>query len=108
MKKLVKLGDSVGVLGVMEYSRIPCSNGLVLPEKIYFSPKEGGIVCQKCFKKDAKSRVKEISIDTIKVLRIFFERGWLFFKKVKISPQVQKELGMVSECFLSHIKKSIS
>jgi len=77
------------------------------PDKIYFYSKSGGTICKNCVK-DNKNKIKEISIDAIKILRMILERDWSFFNKVKIDQRLQKEISMISEHYFLYLKKSIS
>ena len=73
----------------------------LLPEKLYFNPKEGGIICQSCFKK-LKSG-KEIDSDTVKILRIILEKNWPILSKLKIEAKYLKGLTSISKNYLSLI-----
>jgi len=104
----------------------------LLPEKLYFNPKEGGIICQSCFKKlklieedksssspterakrseggkertffdFAAARVgKELSPETVKILRIILEKNWPLLSKLKVEEKYLKELVSVSKDYLS-------
>ena len=77
------------------------------PDTTYFYPKIGGAVCKNCIKNN-KNKIKEISIDAVKILRIILERDWAFFNKVKINQQLQKELSTISEYYFSYLKESTS
>lgn len=79
------------------YSCLLCHNRL-RQEKLYFSPMEGGIICKDCFKEN--QGLIEILPDTIKVLRLFLKEN---LKRIKINQSVFKNLGQVSDKFLSYI-----
>lgn len=68
---------------------------------IYFSAKEGGIICQKCFQKEKGGRI--ISQETLKLLRIILGKDLNFFKKIKIEERYLKELEVVSQEYLEAI-----
>jgi len=67
----------------------------LIPYNIYFSNKEGGVICKGCFHKDKFA--KEINSDTVKVLRIILSKDWQTLLKLKIEPASQKILSEISE-----------
>ena len=71
------------------------------PEKLYFSSKEGGIICQVCPQK-IKTK-KELTPETIKILRIILKKDWQTLLKLKIEAEYLKELEDISKNYLSHI-----
>ena len=71
------------------------------PERLYFSPKEGGVICQNCFKK-VKSG-KEINPAIIKILRIILKNNWQVFRKLKIKKLYLKSLDTISKEYYSFI-----
>ena len=73
---------------------IACRSKLA-PDNIYFSGKEGGIICSRCFKSDV--RAKRINADIIKVLRIILSKDWELLLKLKIEESSQKLLYIISE-----------
>lgn len=75
------------------------------PEKLYFSFKDGGVICQNCFKK-VKSDIIEINPDTVKVLRIILKKGSDFVFKIKIEKHHLKVLKIVSEKYYFYLKNS--
>jgi len=92
------------------YRCVFCQKRLV-PEKLYFNAKEGGIICHNCFKKVklveedksssspfAAARVgKEVSIGTIKILRIILAKNWATLSKLKIEKSYLKSLNIISK-----------
>jgi len=65
------------------------------PEKLYFSSKEGGVICQNC-SKTAKSAI-EIQPETVKILRKTLERDWKTLSKLKIEGNYLEPLGEISQ-----------
>lgn len=65
------------------------------PEKIYFNPEEGGVVCQNCSKKIKK--LIEIRTETIKILRLAAEKDFKFFLKIKTAREHLKDLKEISD-----------
>ncbi|OIO46355.1 MAG: DNA repair protein RecO [Parcubacteria group bacterium CG1_02_39_15] len=77
----------------------------ISPEKVYFSSKEGGLICRKCFSETgAPSRLgKEIQPETIKIIRLMLQKDWKTLLKLKIEAKYLKELFLVSKSYFSKI-----
>jgi len=75
----------------------------IKPGKIYFSPAEGGLVCQNCFKKDESAI--EVKANTIKILRILIEKNFSFLKKIRFEGKHFDELEKITKIFLSSLVK---
>jgi len=73
----------------------------LIPERLYFDSKEGGMICQNCFKEDKST--KEIKPETIKILRIILKKDWGTLLKLKIEAKYLKELSSASKNHLSLI-----
>ncbi len=71
------------------------------PEKLYFNQKEGGIICQNCFKKLKLG--KEINPEIIKILRIILGRNWTIFSKLKIEKTYLESLNSISKEWCSSL-----
>jgi DNA repair protein RecO (recombination protein O) len=71
------------------------------PEKLYFSPSEGGIICQNCAKK--VKDIKEIKPELVKILRKIIEGDWKTLLKLKNIEKYFKSLEMVSENYFSFL-----
>jgi DNA repair protein RecO (recombination protein O) len=78
-----------------------CQKKLV-PERLYFSPKEGGVICQHCSSK-LKSK-EEINPEVVKILRIILKRNWSILKKLKIDFKTEKLLKGISDFYFSYIQ----
>jgi DNA repair protein RecO (recombination protein O) len=61
---------------------------------VYFSGKEGGVVCKKCLRED-KFAMK-INSDVIKVLRIILSKDWQMLSRLKIDRASQVILSDIS------------
>ncbi len=106
---LWKLFDFLGYGPELYFCTI-CGQKL-LPETFWFLPKEGGIVCWRCFKKlsqEKKKEGKEVSVDSVKILRIFLQKDWDFVKKIKYPPESVKNLKDISEVYLQFLKEEFS
>jgi len=70
----------------------------IIAGKNYFLPREGGITCDSCGPAfpDVTSGGKEISPETIKILRIIIKKDWLTLLKLKFKAQYLEELCLVS------------
>ena len=103
------LWNLLSILGYQHelYNCAICQKKLI-PEKLYFSSKEGGIICQSCFKKiklGKPSQIlqnktwagKEVKPETVKILRIILEKNWLTLSKLKIEKDFLKELASISK-----------
>jgi DNA repair protein RecO (recombination protein O) len=94
------LWNILSVLGYQPelYNCSLCQKKLI-PEGLYFNPREGGIICHSCFKKTKTG--KKIDPDTVKILRIFIKRDWNTLKKIKPEKVNQAALKNISESYLS-------
>jgi len=77
----------------------------LLPEKLYFNLKEGGIICQNCFQ--GKKSGESIEPETIKILRVILEKKWQTLLKLKIKPNYLKLLKSISGKYLLHILEGV-
>jgi DNA repair protein RecO (recombination protein O) len=80
------------------YKCVFCQKKLI-PEKLYFSPKEGGLICQNCFK--GAKEASEIKPEIIKILRLILKRDWQILSKLKIELKYMKPLELISGKYLS-------
>jgi DNA repair protein RecO (recombination protein O) len=78
----------------------------LLPEKLYFDLKEGGITCQNCFR--GKKSGEHIEPETIKILRVMLEKKWQTLLKLKIESNYLKSLKSISEKYLYHILEGVN
>jgi DNA repair protein RecO (recombination protein O) len=81
-----------------------CQNKLK-PEKIYFSQKEKGIICQNC--SEGVKPTKEIKIEIVKILRVILKKDWRTLSKLKIEPQYINSLALISKEYLSSVLELI-
>jgi DNA repair protein RecO (recombination protein O) len=78
-----------------------CQKRLV-PEKLYFSAKEGGIICSQCQKK-TKSETLIVSPDIVKIIRILLKKDWAFLGKLKVEIKDLNSLRTISNYYLSEV-----
>jgi DNA repair protein RecO (recombination protein O) len=74
------------------------------PYGIYFSNKEGGIVCSDCAKRKEDEGLElciKINSDVVKILRLIFKRDWDMISRLKISQNSQKMLEDLSKNAIS-------
>lgn len=89
------------------YYCVTCQKKL-LPETFWFLPSEGGIICWRCIKdftKEEKKILKEIKIETVKILRIFLKQDWKILDQIKIEDQNLKNLEEISCAYLEFFKE---
>jgi len=77
----------------------------LLPQNLYFSFEEGGIICGDCCKKIKKCGV--IVPEVIKIIRLFLKKDWAVLEKLKINEQYLKQLDLISQQYLSYHKSGI-
>jgi len=70
------------------------------PKKLYFS-KEGGILCESCFKKKKEGIL--ITPEVVKILREILNQNWEILKKLKIEKEHFKWLKKVSNIYFQKI-----
>ena len=74
------------------------------PYNIYFSNKEGGIICKKCF--DFVKDGRRINSDIVKILRLISKKDWQIISKLKIEASSQKLLEEISNNYYSYLCQS--
>jgi DNA repair protein RecO (recombination protein O) len=75
------------------------------PENIYFSPKEGGLICGQC-KKLAES-AKQIDSDTVKIIRILLKKDWSTLERLKVRAEDLKSLRATSNYYLTEVLREV-
>ncbi|MGC9031485.1 MAG: DNA repair protein RecO [Minisyncoccia bacterium] len=100
------LWNLIAILGfkpVLEH----CISCKIKPKKddiFYFSVKEGGIICKKCFRKnflDEKDYVKPINFNTIKILKFFLHED---YKNLRILKADFLNLKLITKFYLDFLK----
>lgn len=92
LKFLTELGYEPQV-----YHCVSCKKDLI-DGKNYFSFAESGVVCPNCHNHDL-----EISIDTIKLMRLFLKHRLDYLKKVNIDNRLLKQISHITEKYLRTI-----
>lgn len=77
-----------------------CQKKLV-PEKLFFSPKEGGVICHQCQK--SVESVRGATAETVKILRVLLKKDWPLLSKLKIEKPDLKSLDTVTSEYYSYI-----
>jgi DNA repair protein RecO (recombination protein O) len=96
------LWNLISALGYKpELSNCPICQKKLRPGKLYFSEKEGGVVCQNCVKKIKSANL--VKPEIVKILRIILEKDWKLISKLKISDEYLKSLDKISQNYSSFI-----
>lgn len=80
------------------------------PYELYFSNKEGGIICKSChaLNRDAF----KIKSDTVKIIRLILQNppvgGWDTLSRLRLDNKVQEPLRKVSDSYYSYLKSNYS
>lgn len=84
-----------------------CHNNLNENE-LFFSNKEGGVICKNCLPREAlvKWGVKKVDSDAIKTLRIILKKDWETLVKLKISGNNLKTLKDISKNYYLYLLSS--
>lgn len=93
------LWNLLSILGYQpELYNCPFCQKKLEPENLYFSPKEGGVICPNCFQKAKEA--KRIDPDTIKILRIILKKDWTTLNRLEIKANNLNSLEKISNYFL--------
>ena len=88
------------------YKCLSCGKELK-PFQLYFSPEQGGVVCNICAqrikKEDSSAKLIEIKPDVIKILRIFLQKNWSVLLKLKVEEKDKELLKTISKDYLSFV-----
>jgi len=98
------LWNFLSILGYrLELKHCPLCQKNLTPTNIYFSPEQGGIVCNNCLKEKAG---KKINSEVVKILRLLIKRDWSVLSRLKIKPEHEKDLKNISEDYLSYFSNT--
>lgn len=95
------LWNAISLLGYhSEVKSCAECHGTLIQEEVYFSSKQGGVICKKCFVKVESNLngVKKLNSDVVKILRIILAKDWQTLCKLKTGQSTQKLLLEASEC----------
>ncbi len=73
----------------LEVQNCACCQNKLNPYDVYFSAREGGIICKNCLAPSAKQRINS---DVVKALRLILKKDWQTISKLKIEQHSQKLL----------------
>lgn len=85
------------------YNCSRCQKKLI-PNKLYFSFKNGGVVCGQCV---VKNEDKEIDLNIVKLLRLILKKDWETLNKLKIDESTKKVLGTISSGYFSWVSGGV-
>jgi len=71
------------------------------PLQLYFSSKEGGIMCASCQSIHTKGR--KIASETVKVMRLLLKKEWELLLKIKIDQGITDALKKVSDAYYTYV-----
>lgn len=71
------------------------------PVNLYFSNKDGGIICRKCL--NNHNDAKQISADFIKIIRLILSKDWQILTKVKMDKILKKDIEAISEKYFCYV-----
>ena len=74
-----------------------CCHKKLLPEMLFFSPQDGGVVCWQC--KSKENECKEILVDTIKIIRLFLKEPFEMVQGLVITKDVQENLEQITDFY---------
>jgi len=78
----------------------------VMPNRFFWIVGEGGLVCKNCLNK-VKTRIGEIDIRTLKVLRLMMnnelDQDWQVLKRLKIDLSIIQNLKIISKRYFNYI-----
>jgi len=86
------------------YNCVLCQRKL-LPETLFFVPKEGGICCWKCLE---DKEIIEITVGAIQALRLFLTEERDVLSKLKVCEEDKVNIKEVSFFYLAYLKNSIN
>lgn len=84
------------------------------PYSLYFSNKDGGIICENCLnfdievKKTDHKYCRKINPDIVKILRLILKKDWKILSKLKIDTFSQDLFKEISDNYYYHILSSHS
>jgi DNA repair protein RecO len=77
-------------------------NSPLKPVVNFFSPSQGGILCPQCSQKELTPRPSPVSVDALKILRLWQGSDYATAKRVKVKPELSSELKHVLQKYIVH------
>lgn len=74
------------------------------PDTLYFSNKDGGIICKNCSNSDIEA--KEINSDIVKILRLILKKDWQILSKLKVEASSLNLFKEISDNYYYYILSS--
>ena len=71
------------------------------PYNLYFSNREGGVICKSCSVKNKEAI--EVNSDIVKILRLILKKDWNILSKLKMEISIQKSLKEISYNYCSFL-----
>jgi DNA repair protein RecO (recombination protein O) len=97
------LWNFLAILGYSpEVSRCVNCRGNLNEKELYFSFKEGGLMCKSCLEVK-KNNIIKISSGAVKILRIILKKDWQTLLKLKINSEEQKFLNNISKNYYLYL-----
>ncbi|MFA6190520.1 MAG: DNA repair protein RecO [Candidatus Staskawiczbacteria bacterium] len=98
------LWNTLSILGYHpEVNNCAGCHGKLMPDQVYFSGKDGGVICAECVrvKKNYPELYRKINSDVVKILRIILLKDWQTLFRLKIELSTEKLLLEISEDIIS-------
>lgn len=96
------LWNFLSLLGYqIEFYRCAFCDKKLIPEKIYFSFKKGGLICNNCSK--AEKLENPISLNAIKLIRILLKKDLSALPRLKVEKEDLDSLKEISNYYFSEI-----
>ena len=69
------------------------------PHSLYFSSKDGGVICENCAERTCpeEPQRRRINSDIVKILRLILEKDWQTISRLRVGPEAQNLLDEVSK-----------
>lgn len=88
------VGNFISILGYApEVSKCAVCSQEFEHQNLYFSNKEGGVICAKCA--SAHEGSVKISSDSVKIVRLILKKDWELLSKLKTGTILQASLGIL-------------
>jgi len=75
--------------------------GVLDQEKLYFSDKDGGVICGNCF--NINKNAIGVNADFVKILRLILKKDWQVLSRLRVEENLKKTIEDVSESYFKYI-----